>query len=83
MDEFERGSQVDALLARLPPDRLERKKRHPRPDPFSACPDYMEADVGEQALFTIEAASYASFDLLQLIRYRGVPGHFIVIIIVR
>jgi hypothetical protein len=43
----------------------------------------MEANVGEQALLTINAASDASIDLLQLIGYRGVPGQFIAIIIVR
>ena len=43
----------------------------------------MEADLGEQALFAIDAAPDASIDLLQLFQYRGVPGQIIAIIIVR
>ena len=83
MDELEGRRQVDDVLALLAPDRLVRKKRHSRTDPLSTCSDHMAADVGQQVLFAIDAAADASLDLLQFLRYRGVPGHFIAIIIVR
>jgi hypothetical protein len=60
-----------------------RKERDARTDPLSTCPDHMIADVGQQVLFANHTAADASLDLLQLIRYRGVPGHVIANIIVR